>query len=46
MNKLLNKRITIICLTLITIVELIITGHMGNSGFLWVAYGIYKILID
>jgi len=37
-----KKKITVICLTVITITEVAIHGTMA-SALLWIGYGIYKL---
>jgi hypothetical protein len=42
MQEILKNNLVIICLTVITIAELIISKNFGGSIFLWILCGIYK----
>jgi hypothetical protein len=43
MKKAIIKRITVICLTVITILEMVITKQISGSLLLWLFYGVYKL---
>ena len=36
---------TVVCLSIITIIDLIATGNGGASITLWILYGIYKVYL-
>lgn len=38
------KNITIICLTVITVAEIIFANTLEGSLFLWLMYGVYKFI--
>jgi len=40
-----KKRITVICLAVIALAELIVTRDMFYSLRLWILYGLYKVVV-
>ncbi len=42
MNEFFNNHLTKVMIFAITVLELVMTGNMGYSIFLWVGYGIYQ----
>ena len=42
-NKIISENVTVICLTLITITEIIANGLPMISFWLWFGYGMYKL---
>jgi hypothetical protein len=39
-----KRHTTVVCLSIITVIELIVRKEISGSAFLWVAYGFYKLL--
>ena len=45
MKEILKNRLVIILLSVISITELITSGSLNDSIYLWIGYGIYKLIV-
>lgn len=42
-KEILLKRITVVCLSVLSLTEIVVSGELKGTGFLWVFYGFYKM---
>jgi hypothetical protein len=45
MERLIDKHFTITVISILCIVEMVITGQGPSTGWLFIAYGCYKVVI-